>query len=40
LSTLAPHYLDPVSSKTITQLLSECSDTSWVKPLGNEVMAT
>ncbi|NQV30705.1 MAG: 2-amino-4-hydroxy-6-hydroxymethyldihydropteridine diphosphokinase [Candidatus Marinimicrobia bacterium] len=36
LSTIAPEHVDPVSQKSISQLLFECPDTSWVKPLINE----
>ncbi len=39
MSTIAPELIDPVSHKTITQLLLECSDPNWVKPLKNELFA-
>ncbi len=38
LQEIAPTAIDPLSRKSITQLLNECTDVSWVKPLDEEAV--
>jgi len=39
LSEIAAHVVDPVTGKSISQLLEECEDNSWVVPMNEKVLA-
>ncbi|MBC8376954.1 MAG: 2-amino-4-hydroxy-6-hydroxymethyldihydropteridine diphosphokinase [FCB group bacterium] len=38
MQVIAPEVIDPVSQKSISQLLDECSDRNWVKEMEEEIL--